>query len=60
MQVDPDNHASTTANTVVSRVVGEVGVTYLTKVFRVGRISFDVRNACGLVSECKLPANAIV
>lgn len=59
MQVDPDNHASTTANTAVSRVIGEVGVTYLTKAFRVGRLSFDVRNAHGLVSECKLPANAI-
>lgn len=59
MQVDPDNHGTATASTV-GRVIEDVGMTYLSKVFSVGRFSLDVRNAHGLEPDCKLSVNTIV
>ena len=58
-QVGPGSHASTAAHTV-ERIMDDAGMTYISKVLRVKRLSLDVRNTHGLESDCKLSANSIV
>jgi len=59
MQAKPDSHVIATATTV-ERVVGDDGMTYLSKAFSVERFSLNVSNTHGLEPDCNISVNTIV
>jgi len=59
MQARPDHQVIATATTV-EHVVGDGGMTYLSKAFSVERFSLDVNNTHDLEPDCKTSVNTIV